>query len=79
MILLSENQKLNGFRSKRGSCLEGGIDGRRSASAAAADSPPIYRPFATLFAGFDSVAKLLLPARNKQILPSLPLIRLHQE
>jgi hypothetical protein len=36
-------------------------------------------PFCRTFAGFDAADKLLLPARNKQILPGLPLIRLHQE
>jgi hypothetical protein len=50
----------------------------------AADSPPFFTAvffaaFCRTFAGFDSAAKLLPPARNKQILPGLPLIRLHQE
>jgi hypothetical protein len=53
-----------------------------------ANSPPICRRFprpffCRLFAALlpvsDSAAKQLLPARNKQILPGLPLIRLHQE
>jgi hypothetical protein len=52
-----------------------GLDGR----SFAADSPPWCRRFAAPPFCYDSAAQLLLPARNKQILPSLPLIRLHQE
>jgi hypothetical protein len=43
------------------------------------NSPPIPRrfctavpPFRRTLAGFDAADKLLLPARNKQILPGLP-------
>jgi hypothetical protein len=57
-----------------------GIDGRLFA----ADLPPFCRQFTAVWPPFGRAVVLLkfcplLPARNNQVLPSLPLIRLHQE